>query len=763
MANGESQWDGDLSAILAVLDRESMIHLAKTRSVDLPDGYCRKSVVRDALLRSPRVHYDSRLLPDLRKQALLNAAKRLGLRPKKSTKREAIKVIHEAIPPGPVQPSPTKARRVKYSSFTRARTFARKLGLSSPKDWKLWVAGKVGDRLPRPRHIPVFPQNVYHGKGWRGWPDFLGYERVSPARRKLVDFEEAQDIARCLGFQNSRDWRLWANGKLPGLGRRPFYLPADPRCIYRDSGWVSWGAFLGTGRRRTDNRRYVSFAKARAIARKQGLRSGRSWRRWVSGRSPDRPDPPAELPPAPNETYRDQGWAGWADFLGESYNPRRRLVCRPFEEARSFARELGLSGQVQWRAWCRGDVPELPPRPQDLPTRPEGAYGGSGWAGWRDFLGNEARADRGTASYEEARAIARCTGVSRSEDWLEWGRGARPELGTFPSESPRRPFYFYANHGWAGWPDFLGLRLKETLEALDSDCLEALLEVYGLADPGPDRDADQLRLALLSAPEVNLDERLLGLLPLANLQEIAMRAGVEARGPARASLTAAILEQGRRISTMKGRTFKRHTYRPFEDARRLARSLFLRCSEQWYQWIRGRTPHLGPAPDDVPTHPDRAYRKRGWTDWFDFLGTTYRMARNSRFRPLLEAKDLALNLGIQRAYDYERWRRGQTDEFGPRPEDMPALPENAYKHSGWTTWQEFLSSDVDLPLMPFTEAREFARGLGLTSVREWAERAEGKRGLTERVPLRPDFAYRSEDWQGWPDWLGFEPDREQMN
>ena len=46
---------------------------------------------------------------------------------------------------------------------------------------------------------------------------------------------------------------------------KPEDIPAYPDGVYKDSGWVSWGDWLGTGRIANQNKVYRSFDEARAF------------------------------------------------------------------------------------------------------------------------------------------------------------------------------------------------------------------------------------------------------------------------------------------------------------------------------------------------------------------------------------------------------------------------------------------------------------------------------------------------------------------
>jgi hypothetical protein len=138
---------------------------------------------------------------------------------------------------------------------------------------------------------------------------------------------------------------------------------------------------LGSPRRRN----WLPFHEARAFARSLRLRSGAEWRRWSTT-----PARPWNVPSNPNLVYPE--WSGWSDWVGVR-------GWRPFEDARAFARSLGLKSLVEWLAWSR-----TPVRPQDIPTAPNEVYRGQ-WSGWYDWLGTRRRGH--WRPYSDARAYVR--------------------------------------------------------------------------------------------------------------------------------------------------------------------------------------------------------------------------------------------------------------------------------------------------------------------------------------------------------------------
>jgi hypothetical protein len=76
---------------------------------------------------------------------------------------------------------------------------------------------------------------------------------------------------------------------------------------------------------------------------------------------------------------------------------------RPFREARSFARLLGLRGAAEWAEYVKGELPDRPPLPPDIPACPNVDYLGEGFVDFDDWLG--LRADGGESDSVIARPL----------------------------------------------------------------------------------------------------------------------------------------------------------------------------------------------------------------------------------------------------------------------------------------------------------------------------------------------------------------------
>lgn len=72
---------------------------------------------------------------------------------------------------------------------------------------------------------------------------------------------------------------------------------------------------------------------------------------------------------------------------------RRRRNFKSFPEALEFARSLKLKSRKDWRLWIKGEMPQIPAKPDDVPAHPDGVYKINGWQGWRHWLGTAVGSD----------------------------------------------------------------------------------------------------------------------------------------------------------------------------------------------------------------------------------------------------------------------------------------------------------------------------------------------------------------------------------
>ena len=58
-----------------------------------------------------------------------------------------------------------------------------------------------------------------------------------------LDFKSARKIVRGLKLKNNTEWKAFLKS-----GKLPDNIPKSPRNIYKNTGWISLGDWLGTGR-----------------------------------------------------------------------------------------------------------------------------------------------------------------------------------------------------------------------------------------------------------------------------------------------------------------------------------------------------------------------------------------------------------------------------------------------------------------------------------------------------------------------------------
>jgi hypothetical protein len=191
---------------------------------------------------------------------------------------------------------------------------------------------------------------------------------------------------------------------------------------------------------------WKSFTEARALARGLGLKSERGWREW--NKSGQRP---SDIPSHPGETYRDDGWISWPDWLG---NGKERVAWKSFTEARALVRGLELKSKREWLALNKSGQ-----RPSDIPAHPETKYRDAGWISWPDWLGNGGTSNQARhvnmLPFTVGRAYVQKQKLRSVKEWWAWSKS-----GQRPSNIPGKPNKVYRDDGWISMPDWLGYGLE---------------------------------------------------------------------------------------------------------------------------------------------------------------------------------------------------------------------------------------------------------------------------------------------------------------
>ena len=455
------------------------------------------------------------------------------------------------------------------------------------------------------------------------------------------DFEKARALARSLGLESRKDWVEWCMSR-----ERPQDIPVDPALIYGGEGgpWRGWPDFLGyeLQGRRSRWGGWRSFEEARGFVWTLGLKSKRKWREW--SKSGERPD---DIPSTPEEVYEEEGWLSWPDFLGYE-----SVVWRSFEEARNYARGLGIKSKKEWKEWSKSGE-----RPSDIPSNPDQVYKDKGWQSLGDFLGFDEGYDAGEwRSFEEARDYVRSLKLKSWKEWQEWSKS-----GERPPDIHSSPDREYKGKGWKSWPDFLGYQPQRDVKTHSTAKKRSFTEArdyarsLGLKSQKEWKEwskSGERPLDIRSHPEEVYNDE--GWLSWGDYLGYQIGRGAKARSAT-----------------------KKHS---FTQARDYVRSIGLKSQKEWRERSKS-----GERPPDIPSDPDRVYKDKGWLSWGDFLGYDEGYDAGAEWRSYEDARDYVRSLELGSAREWWEWGKS-----GERPQDIPANPDRVYKGKGWKSLGNFL-------------------------------------------------------------------------
>jgi predicted helicase len=262
------------------------------------------------------------------------------------------------------------------------------------------------------------------------------WEKLS--RFSWMPFEEAREIVRSLKIKSAKEYRFQYYEKRNVALKS---LPSSPDKLYLESGWISWGDWLGTNFISNRDKEFLTFEEAREIARSYKFKNAKEWQSFAAGEN--RPD---HIPASPPAIYRDE-WISWGDWLGTNMISSNNRSYLNFLDARSFVRQLKLKSYKEWQIFSRGlDFP------MEIPKAPDHVYKTNGWNGWIDFLGNENRKIKIKDFYDfrEAKLVMLNLKLKSNREWRNYCKSDQKD-----PKLPFNPERIYSDF-WLSWPDFLG-------------------------------------------------------------------------------------------------------------------------------------------------------------------------------------------------------------------------------------------------------------------------------------------------------------------
>jgi superfamily II DNA or RNA helicase len=513
-------------------------------------------------------------------------------------------------------------------------------------------------------------------------------------------FVETREYVRGLGLKSWTEWAIFSKSEL-----KPSDIPTSPGRTYERAGWINWADWLGTNNIANYNKVFRPFEEAREFVRQLNLKGKNDWEDYrKSGNKP------ADIPAGPDQTYKNEGWVSWGDFLGTGFVSTSDRLYLPFEEARFFVRELQIDSFNGWRAYSASGK-----KPDNIPANPNRTYAKSGWISWVDWLGTNkiANHNRVFLPFDEAREIVKKLGLPDMKAWKAYAKSSER-----PLEIPSNPSRTYLEQGWRGWAFWFG----------DDNATERNREFI---------DFEQARefarqLNLKSEKEWN------------RYCKTQNKPDHIPKQPHSAYNGNGWISWGNWLGTHRVSNSKKK-FLPFEEAREFARSLKLNGEKEWQNYCNS-----GSKPDDIPRAPSNSYKEKGWKNWADWLGTGKLERGKYNFLPFSEAQEYVQSQNINSLKQWQEFGRS-----GKRPSNIPSTPAKAYKYTGWVSWPHFLGTKTVATrlreYLSFEEARRLIRSLNLSSHKEWRQYCKSGQ-KPDNIPSAPNSTYKKQ-WQGWPDWL----------
>ena len=323
----------------------------------------------------------------------------------------------------------------KYKSFDEAKLFLKNLNFKSNREWYSYY--KSGNK---PDDLPVILSKVYskHPK-WKGLGDFLGNGFSATKDRKYLSYNDAKKFMKRVGLKNVKEWQSWSKEY------RPINIPANPNLYYKNKGWKSFGDFLGNGNRKNklSDDDFLSFNEAKKFMVKLKLKNLVEWNEYKKTNHFNN-----KIPRQPQSLYKNKGWKGFGDFLGNGNISNKCKDFRSFNESKNFIINLKLKSIKEFKNLKMNNK-----IPSDIPSNPQNTYKNKGWYDWSDFLGTTiiAPQDKQFYNYEQAKEYIKTLKIKSSTHWVEYKK-----INKIDPKMPKGPALVYKNKGWKGWADFLG-------------------------------------------------------------------------------------------------------------------------------------------------------------------------------------------------------------------------------------------------------------------------------------------------------------------
>ena len=381
---------------------------------------------------------------------------------------------------------------------------------------------------------------------------------------------------------------------------------------------------------------------------------------------------------------------------------------REFVDARDFVRKLGLKSVQEWRKFAKSGK-----KPDDIPWSPHLVY--KEWKSYVDWLGSDPRKSRYKTflSFTEARKIVQKLGLKNESEWRKFTKTKK-----MPINIPSRPETTYQKE-WEGMANWLGRTVEGSSYGRYRNFEDAKkfihpLKLFGSQGWQEYCTSGKKPSDIPSKPQLVYKEKWISWVDWT---------GIDAR---------------------KTKSYKK--FLPFIKARDFVRKLGLKSVSEWNEYKKS-----GKKPRNIPASPNLVYKEH-WKDYGDWLGTERIASQKIKYRTFVEAKKFVHNLKLKK---YFEWR--EFAKTNKKPIDIPANPMKVYKNE-WKSTGDWLGTKTiahqKKKFLPFNDAKEYVRSLGLKSYQEWLDYSQSvKRPVN--IPSHP-YRFYEKDWIDFHDWIGIE-------
>jgi hypothetical protein len=177
-----------------------------------------------------------------------------------------------------------------------------------------------------------------------------------------------------------------------------------------------------------------------------------------------------------------------------------------------------------------------------------------------------------------------------------------------------------------------------------------------------------------------------------------------------------------------------------------AQSLEVQTAVEWKKMTK---------PKNMPNDPAYAYKKKGWTNWFDFLGKDKDAFNKKEFMSYKEAEKWIRENNIKSINQFKNARK---------PYNLPSNPREKYRNKGWMSWMHFFGKidENGIPcekdgygiyrkqFLPFEKARKYLIEKGIKSIIDY------RRRRPRNLPYQPYKIYKDKGWVNWCHFFGKE-------